>query len=425
MEPLEAAGRLAAALAAGLMIGLERGWRERERPDGARVAGLRTFTLIGLLGGVLGLLPGPAWPLAAGLAAVALLFAVAFRPSASASGSFSITTAVAGLVTLGLGALAAQGQMLAALGTATVVALLLGLKRELHAGIRRLDARELTALLQLAVLTGAVLPLLPDAGYGPYQALNPFRLWLAVIVIAALSLLGHAASHWRGPEQGLLWAGLLGGLASSTAATLALARAARAQPALAVAAAAGSVAACGMMFLRMAAVVSVLQPALALPLGGALAVLGTACFAAAAWQWRGTATAGGTGAHVALPAASGAVFDLPTALAFGLLLGVVAVAVRAAQQWLGDAGIYGVSFLSGLADVDAILVSTIGLQAQGALGLQVARHALALAVLANMVSKAAMAWFVGGRVVGTRVLAGYGAVAAVALLGLAAQEVFG
>ncbi len=278
MEPLEAAGRLAAALAAGLMIGLERGWRERERPDGARVAGLRTFTLIGLLGGVLGLLPGPAWPLAAGLAAVALLFAVAFRPSASASGSFSITTAVAGLVTLGLGALAAQGQMLAALGTATVVALLLGLKRELHAGIRRLDARELTALLQLAVLTGAVLPLLPDAGYGPYQALNPFRLWLAVIVIAALSLLGHAASHWRGPEQGLLWAGLLGGLASSTAATLALARAARAQPALAVAAAAGSVAACGMMFLRMAAVVSVLQPALALPLGGALAVLGTAAF---------------------------------------------------------------------------------------------------------------------------------------------------
>jgi uncharacterized membrane protein (DUF4010 family) len=273
---------LAAALAVGLVVGLERGWRNRDLPEGGRVAGLRTFALIGLLGGALAVPGLPDLWAGVGLAGVALLFAVSWQPSASAAGSLSITTAIAALATFALGALAARGHPLVALAAAVVVALLLDLKEELHGWLRLVQPEELNAVLQLGVLSAVILPLLPDEGYGPYDAINPFRLWLAVILVAALSLLGRVASRLRGEQQGLLWVGLLGGLASSTAASLALARAARTEPRLAVPAAAAIVAASGVMFLRMAVVISALEPALAPRLGGYLVVRGSATFGAAA-----------------------------------------------------------------------------------------------------------------------------------------------
>lgn len=409
LDLLHAAGRLGAALAAGLVVGLERGWTGREQPEGGRVAGLRTFTLIGLLGGVLNLATDSAWPLAIGLAGVALLFAVSFGAASAAQRSLSITSAVAALVTFGLGALAAAGQVLLAVGTAAVVALLLGLKDELHSGIRRITEEELQAVLQLGVLSVAVLPLLPDQGFGPYQALNPFKLWLAVILIAGLSLAGHVAARWRGAQQGLLWSGLLGGLASSTAATLALARTARAEPALAVPAAAGIVAASGVMFLRMAVVASLLQPALAFALGGPLVALAGVSFVAAALLWRRRAPD-----HAAAEMPEGPVFELRAALGFALLLGVVAVLARGAQEALGDAGLYAVGFVAGLADVDAPLISSLNMAARGEVGHAVAIQTIVLAVAANMLVKAGMAWTIGGAAVGRKVAAAFAAVLAAA-----------
>lgn len=407
-DPLQAVAGLGAALAAGLLVGLERGWQGRELPEGGRVAGLRTFALIGLLGGVLAIASPSPVPLALGLAGVALLFAVSFARASAASRSLSITSGVAAMVTYGLGAVAAGGHVILAVGAAAVVALLLDLKGELHEGMRHIQPAELNAVLQFGVLTAAILPLLPDQGYGPYDALNPFRLWLAVIVIAALSLAGHVAVRWRGARQGLLWAGLLGGIASSTAATLALARSARARPALAAAAAAGSVAACGMMFLRMTVVAALLQPALALRMGGMLVWLAACSFAATAWLWRGARAVAGEAA----PDGEGRVFDLPTALGFGALLGAVALIVRAAQQALGDAGVLAVAFVAGLADVDPPLISSLQLRAQGQVNEAVAVAAIVLAVAANMIVKAAIAWTVGGSRVGRRVVGGYLAVLA-------------
>jgi uncharacterized membrane protein (DUF4010 family) len=402
VDPLQAAGRLGAALAVGLLVGLERGWRDRERPEGGRVAGLRTFALIGLLGGLLNLDPSSSVPLAVGLGGVALLFAVSFGRAFSATGTLSITTAVAALVTFGLGALAAAGQVLLAVGTAAVVALLLDLKDELHQGMRRIQPAELNAVLQLTVLTAAILPLLPDEGFGPYQALNPFRLWLAVILIAALSLGGHIAARWRGPQTGLLWSGLLGGLASSTAATLALARTARAQPGLEAAAAAGMVAASAMMFVRMAVVAALLQPAVAAAIGGLLLWMAAVSLGVTLWMWRRRPA----GAPVEI-AAAGRIFDLSTALGFGLVLAVVAVLSRGARESLGDAGFYGVSFLSGLADVDAPMLTSLHMRAQGTIPVATAVTAIVLAVGANMIVKAGMAWGIGGAAVGRRVLVGY------------------
>ncbi len=405
---LALAAGLAASLAVGVLVGLQRGWQQRDRPEGGRVAGLRTFGLLGLLGGLLGSgWDASPWPLVAGLLGVAALFAVAWQHAAARSGTLSITTAVAALVTLVLGAVAARGHPLHAIGAAVVVALLLDLKAPLHRGLRRIQGEELSAALQLGVLTAVVLPLLPDEGYGPYAALNPFRLWLAVIFVAALSLLGHAIGRWRGAHQGLLGMGLVGGLASSTAATLALARAARATPHLVRAAAAGAVAASAVMFVRIAVVVALLQPALAVRLGGPLLVLAASGFLACAWQWRHR----GSGQPAAVDGA-GRLFDLGTALTFAFALGAVAVLARAAHEHLGTAGVYGVAFGSGLLDVDPIVISTAQMHGRGELQAGPAMTAIVLAVLANMAVKAAMAAVVGGRAFGARVAAGFGVIAA-------------
>lgn len=410
---------LGTALGVGLLIGLERGWRDRELPEGGRVAGLRTFALIGLTGGLLALLStNSLLLLAGGMLAVATLFAVSYRKAAETTGNLSITTAVAGLAAFSLGALAAAGHAVLAVGAAVVVALLLDLKPLLHGWLRRIQPAELNAALQLGVLTAVVLPLLPDAGYGPYDALNPYRIWLAVVLIAGLSLAGHVAVRWRGERQGLLWTGLLGGLASSTAATLALSRAARSQqPGTQAAAAAAIVAACGIMFLRMAVVVAVLQPALLSRLGVFLLVLAAASFVLAAWQWR-AAPRPGDGVS---PAATGRVFDLGAALGFGLLLAMVAVVARAARDALGSAGVYAVAFVSGLADVDAILISSAQMQAQGELGAVAAAIAILLAAFANMLAKGAMAWSIAGRDVGGRVVGSYLTVAAAGAIAAAIQ----
>lgn len=407
---LSIARALGIALAVGVVVGLERGWRGRELPEGGRVAGLRTFSLIGLLGGLLGLPESPPVLAGIGLACVALLFAVSYRQVAATAGSLSITTAIAALATFALGALAARGHTVLALGTAVVVALLLDLKEELHGWLRLVQPAELNAVLQLGVLSAVILPLLPNQGYGPYGAINPFKLWIAVILVAGLSLLGHAASRWRGEQHGLLWTGVLGGLASSTAATLSLSRIAGRQPGLAAPAAAAIVAASGVMFLRMAVVISALEPALAWQLGGYLVLLALAAFAAAAWQWRRR----DPGQRVQA-AAQARLFDLRSAVGFGLALGAIAVLVRAGEEFFGTVGIYGVAFLSGLADVDAIVISTVQMHAQGELAGAPTVAAILLAALANMLVKAGMSWSIGGGAVGLRVGAGFLAIAACGL----------
>ena len=402
--PPGAAG-LVAALAVGLVIGLERGWRDRELPEGGRVAGLRTFALTGLLGGVLGHLEpdfGP-WPLLGALLGLALLLTVSYARNSKLSGNLSATTPVAMLLTLVLGVFAAHGNITLALSAVVIGAVLLDLKPTLHGWLRLIDHRELTASLQLLVLSMVILPYLPNTGLGPYAALNPYQLWWAVILIAGLSLAGHFAMRITGAQRGVLWTGILGGLASSTATTLALARYARAQPSLAGAAAAGTLASCGVMFFRMVVLLGVIQPTLLPTFGSALVVTGVVLLCMALWGWRKlNRTAVGEGAVGAM-----APFDLGTALGFGVLLAVMSVLVPAAKQWLDTSGLYVLSAVSGLADVDAILISLARLHGAGGLSTGATVTALGLATLANMVAKVGIAWTTGGAQVGKSVVFGY------------------
>lgn len=415
--PLDAwpeAQGLVTALVVGLLIGVERGWRDRALPDGGRVAGVRTFSLVGLMGGALAALPGEfgAWLLLAGIAGLSLLLAVSYREAVKASANLSITTAVAMLLTFVLGAMAGRGASVLALSAAVVTAVLLNLKPTLHRWLQLIEHRELTAALQLLVLSVVILPNLPDQGFGPYQALNPYRLWWAVVLIAGLSLAGHLAMRLTGAQRGLFWTGVLGGLASSTAATLALARHAKRQPALAEAAAAGALAACGVMFLRMVVLVASIQPALIRPLGVPMVAAGLVLLLCAAWQWRRRGTPSGTVGE-AEPVAS---FDLGTALGFGGFLAGMAVLVPLAKQWLGEAGIYALAAASGLADVDATVISLSRLLVTGDLTAGTTMIAIGLTTLANMGTKAAIAWTTGGAVLGGSIVRGYSAAMAAAAL---------
>lgn len=404
--PPDAQG-LGASLLIGLLIGLERGWQERDLPEGGRVAGLRTFALVGLLGGVLGnWLPrfGP-WPLVAALLSVALLLAVSYWQAARHSNKVSVTSAVAMLLTLLLGAYAAAGGVALAFAAAVVVSVLLDLKPTLHGWLRAIDHRELSAALQLLVLTVVILPNLPNQGYGPYNAWNPHELWWAVVLITGLSLSGHWAIRITDTHRGLWWTGLLGGLASSTAATLALARYARAQPALAPAAAAGTLAAWGVMFLRMAALIGAIQPRLLATLGATLVAPGVVLLALSLVLARRTPTPVLAVSGAAAPPL-GQTSGLGTALGFGAFLALMAVLVPAAREWLGAQGVLALSAVSGLADVDAIVISLARQPDSGGLAATTTALAMGLAALSNTLVKAGIAWTTGGSAVGRAALLG-------------------
>ncbi len=396
---------LIAALAIGLLIGLERGWHDRELPEGSRVAGLRTFTLTGLLGGVLGHLQpnfGP-WPLVAAVLGLSLLLTVSYAHTAKLSGNLSATTTIAMLLTLVLGAYASHGNITLALTAAVIVAVFLDLKPTLHGWLRLIEHRELTASLQLLVLSVVILPYLPNTGLGPFNALNPYELWWAVILIAGLSLAGHFAMRITGSERGIFWTGLLGGLASSTAATVALARYAHQHPMMINAAISGALAACGVMFFRMAILIGVIEPPLLSTFGAGLMVAGIVLLGMALWKQHHISNT----THSDHSMQAMAPFDLGTAFGFAAFLAITAVLVPAAKQWLGTSGIFVLSTISGLADVDAILVSLARQHSTGGLTTNVATVALGLATLSNMVSKATIAWTTGGVQFSKAIIIGY------------------
>jgi uncharacterized membrane protein (DUF4010 family) len=389
MGEIEILERLAVALAVGLVIGLERGWSSRSAPEGSRVAGLRTFALVGLAGGVAAVLGALAsvWLTAAiafGLAL--LLFAIRLRERNDAD--VGATTEVAGIVTFALGALAGFDRPVAAMAGAVATSFLLGAKPMLHAWVQRVERRELFAALQLLLISAVVLPLAPDRDFGPYGALNPYQIWWMVVLIAGLSFAGYLAIRILGARLGVLLSGLAGGLVSSTATTLQLSRRARGLGSeLHSVVSAAILAACTVMAVRVFALGSAIHPPL---MAGLLAPFGVATLigtAAALWCWRrGRATR---------PAVAELVprnpLDLRVAVGFAIVLAVVMVAARAAQDKFGVGGLYAVAAVSGLADVDAITLSIASHAAQLGVPREAAVSGLAIAAGVDTLVKAGLA----------------------------------
>lgn len=385
--------RLAVALGIGLIVGLERGWNMREQRGGLRIAGLRTFTIAALGGGVLAVasLPDRFIVLGAGTFVVGALIIAGYVVTAREHKDFGMTTELALLTTFGLGAVAALGAPVEAAAAAMIMTLLLGFKTEVHAAIGKLERRELLATLQLAAIAAVLLPLLPNRNVGPWDAVNPRLVGMLVLLIAALSYVGYFAVRMLGARLGLTLTALFGGLSSSTAVTVAYARRARNDLAHAPILGAGIALAAATMVPRLVIELAAVNRSLLAPLAPTLAVLMILPLAAVVYLvLRG---------HDGTPAGEVKLsnpLQLRAALGFGVLLIVLFIAVEGLRRALGDAGIYSVAALAALLDVDAVTLAMAQDAARGALDPTTAQRAIALAALVNTAVKAVLAATLGG-----------------------------
>ena len=395
MELQELATRLGLALALGFVIGLERGWKERDEGEGLRAAGLRTFSLIGLLGGLFGVLSlgGDRILLAAGFVATSAVMAAFIWRENAREGVYGATTMVAALVTFALGAVAVLGDMRVAAGAGVVTVGLLAYKSTLHGFLSRITSQELRSALLLAAMTFIALPLLPDRAIDPWGALNPHRLWLITILIAAVSFGGYLAVKLVGPSRGLVLAAALGGLVSSTVVTLTLARLARDNAARLGLLAGSILMAGGVMMARVLVLAGVVNWSLGLAL--AVPLLASAIFQClAAWLMIGHE--GRRDGQRAEGLVHKNPFLLSEVLKFGAMLGVVMLAAGIAKSQFGNSGLMVVAAISGLADVDAITLSVANMGGQAVAGVA----AILLAIGVNSAAKAIYAGVAGGMKLG-------------------------
>jgi len=419
LSAVELIQRLSIALAIGLLIGLERGWTSRGEAEGERAAGVRTHGLVALLGGVWGAIVQPYG--ASGVVALAIAFVFVgaligvyrYRENVHDE-TFGATTAVAALLAFSLGAFAVIGDIQAAAAAAVATTAILALKALLHGFIERITWDELRSGLALLAMSFILLPILPNRVIDPWDAVNPFELWLMTVLIGVISFAGYVAVKVVGYRRGVAVAGMAGGLASSTAATAAMSRLARENPSQIGASAAGAIFANAIMAPRIIAVIAVINPALAWSLappvvtGGALFALAGAFLLRRSGNERPVES---SGISVGNP------LDLVAVLKFGALLATVMVLSRFATHFAGSAGAYALAAVSGIVDVDAIGL-TMARLGPTEVGAKAAAGAVLLALLSNTASKVAMGWIIGGAGMGLRLTATSALAVAGALIAL-------
>jgi uncharacterized membrane protein (DUF4010 family) len=379
---------MALALAIGLAVGAERGWQKRGAPEGARVAGIRTFAILSLFGGTLGALAPVIGEIGTGLAFVALtaLLVAANIGRFLRTEDHDITTEVAALATVVLGILAIRGSMIVAAAVATVMVALLDMKARLHETLTRIEPMELKAAIQLALLSIVVLPLLPDRGIGPGGAINPYAVWWLVVLVAAISFAGYAAVRIAGQRYGLLITGFFAGIVSSTALTVSLSRRAKQAEFPATALAAGIAMATGTMFVRLLLLLSAVKPALGLAVALPFSATAFVAYGSAFIMMHRAPSFTGQPAIMQNP------LDLTTALFFGVLLALITLLVHYAKIYAGDTGILTLAAAGGLADVDTISLSVAGMKD---LALPTMILAVVIAAFVNTAWKIALAAFFG------------------------------
>ena len=381
--------RLLVALMVGVLIGLD---RERAEVRKARqiFAGVRTFPLVALCGAIPALLVEQLGPLLAAVSLVAIAaIAVVSYLRASANGDMGATTEVAAVATFLLGALAGAGELVVAGACGVAVAVLLVAKPKLEAFSRALSPEELTAALELAVITVIILPLLPNRGFGPWQVWNPREIWMVVVLVTALSFVGFVAMRLLGERRGMAVTGAVGGLVSSTAVTMAMAERSRSAEALARPAAAAAVVASSIMPLRMAVLAGAVNVGILprlLPIVFVMALAGLV----AAWliTRRRPDEVSESGSQMKNP------FSVMAALSFAAIYAFVLILVRAAGVYLGAGGTYAAASLSALADVDAVTIA-FSRSGPGATAWQVPAAAVTVAAVTNTLVKMGIALATG------------------------------
>ena len=380
----------AMALLMGLLIGVE---REHAHKDLPWFAGIRTFPLITLFGFLCALAAqaGEKWMLPAGLMGVSAVAVVAYivRSEGPNKGA---TTEFMALLAYVFGALSALGYVIPAAIFAVVATLLLSIKAPLHHLAEAIQEDEIYAILKFCVVSVIVLPLLPNRVFGPFKVLNPRMIWWVVVLISALSMVGYVLMRFLGARQGIAVTGLLGGIASSTAATFGLSNQARTEgESLARYFALGITIASTIMFIRMYIIAVVVDHGLAKSLALPMAVpfvLGTGI---AIFLWERRTSAREAALHVKNP------MDLWSAIKFAIIFAVVMFASKAGYEYFGTSGIYVTSVLAGLVNPDAFIISAAQLASVKTLAPNTANATILAACASNTLAKGGIAMLSGGR----------------------------
>ncbi|WP_119254673.1 MgtC/SapB family protein [Shinella zoogloeoides] len=382
--------RLGIALSIGLLVGLERGWQERDAPEGSRTAGIRTFGISGLLGGVLAAVARAlGYPMVfpitfLGFAATLAVFKLR---EARSDSDYSVTTVMAGLGVFALGGLAVAGDAQAAAAGGAALAATLASRNVLHRFLKRLTWIELRSAMMLAVMTAVILPILPNETIDPWGGLNPWKVWFFTVLTASLSFLGYIAVRIFGASKGFMLSAIAGSLVSSTAVTMVLARTAKrsADPfPLAGAAALGA----AVSILRVMGLILLIDPAAIIPAGPAAAaaavVFAGSGFALFYWpQDRPFAD---------VPTSNP--FEIGPLLVFAAIFAAATIASAVLVSHFGSAGLLATTALTGIVDVDVAVLAA--LQAgRDVLPLDVIGKALLVAMATNALCRAVIAILLG------------------------------
>jgi uncharacterized membrane protein (DUF4010 family) len=391
--------RLGIALGLGLLIGLQ-----RERAE-SRVAGFRTFPLITMLGTILALLAEAygGWIVAAGVLGLGGLIVVGnFAQFRSGEVDPGLTTEVTMLLMFAVGAYLVVGPAAVAVTVTGCVAVLLHLKPEMHSLAAKIGEQDFRSIMTFVLITLVILPVLPDHAYGPYHALNPFKIWLLVVLTVGISLGGYVVYKILGAKTGAVLGGILGGLISSTATTVSYARRSRGTPETSGLAALVIMIAAAIVFVRVLIITALVAPGslaqAAPPLGlmlGALSLISLAL-------WRMTRSDAARMPEQKNPT------ELRAAILFAAIFALVLFAVGAAKKHYGERGLYVVAILSGLTEMDAISLSTGQMMADGQVSADTGWRLMLAAALANVVFKGGAVAVLGDRKLFVRVAVLFG-----------------
>jgi uncharacterized membrane protein (DUF4010 family) len=376
------------AIALGALIGLEREYA-RFRRRGHIFAGVRTFPLIALLGALAAYLGEQVsiWILIVSIGLIGSLIIVAYFSLVHMDRRHSgATSEVAGLLTFFIGMLTFYGPIRFAVALAVILTIILHLRSVLHHFAKKISPKEMADTITYAVLAFIILPFLPNEWYGPLDLFNPFVLWLMVVLISGISFFGYALMKWFG-EKGVGLAGILGGLVSSTAVTLSFAN--RSKKGAAKALALGVILANSIMFIRVLVEVFIINRPLFIKLLLPFLTLASISGIFSYYLWQNVKQVKG---KIDLKSP----LSLKSALEFGALFALILALVKVADFYLASRGVYVVSLISGIADVDAITVSLSQL-AKTTLDLETATKGILLAALTNVSVKGGMSWFIGGK----------------------------
>lgn len=391
---------LGLALGLGFLVGVQ-----REQVD-SRLAGVRTFSLISLFGALAALLAKQLesiWLLAAGLLVVVALFWLGVRSHSEVDDAEpGVTTEFAAVVMYTVGALMIYGYHPQGIAVAGVVALLLHWKTPLHRFVDRIDRDDLNAVVRLVLVGMVILPVLPNETYGPYNVLNPFEIWLMVVLIVGMSVGAYVIRRLLGAKVSTLVGGFLGGLISSTATSISFSRRTKEHPDESSNSAMVIMVASTIVFARVLVEVAIVAPKVLIDIAPPLAVVAglTVLICVAQYFWsRG---------DFAESEAQEADANLKSAVVFGVLYGAVLFGVAAAEEHFGDSGMYIVAGISGLTDLDAITLSTSQLMGEGRVSTSVGWRLIMVGYLANLLFKGIAVGVLGSREVFIRVAIVFG-----------------